>query len=199
MNPRPAGEGPDAGRVGVQFLEEGVDGGVLLWERRVDPPFQALADRFDHALGGVEFGTIGRLEDQGDSLGPATERLMGGGAVPDDGLDPGPRPLRHFGLKIGSAHAQRPGPPEPTPAPIDDEQDVAPLPLILQWLHHLHPHRRPHPPRLADQAQAQFVTEADRLLSCHPRRGEGVGEPPFFQAACATWSALGLTGRGTFG
>jgi hypothetical protein len=55
----PAGEGADAGGVGIQFLEEGINGGVFLWQRGIDEPLDALTNRFNDAFGGVEFGSSG--------------------------------------------------------------------------------------------------------------------------------------------
>src|SRR5215207_567093 len=176
-----------------------MDGGVLVGQGGVDFSFNVQPHRLEDAFGGIEFGAVRRLLNEGDALALDRRRLMGRCPIPDDGLDAGLAPERHGARQAGGRRVERPGPPQPPRPWVDDEHEIAPPPLVLQRLGHLHPDRCPDPPRLADQPQPHLVRPARRLFHRDACVGQRRGQAPFSQASCSAGSTFGVTGRGTLG
>ncbi len=125
-------------------------------------------------------------------------RPVAAGAVPHHRRHPGVAPVGRRGGDLRPFHVGDPRPRQGAPVGRDGQRQIAPLPPHLHPLADLQASRRPHPAHAAAQPHPHLVPPRRGGVGGHPRGGQGVGEPPFFQASCASGDAFSASGRGTF-
>ena len=104
VDPVPAAEATDAGRVGVELFEEGLDLGDLVVEGGVDAAFDVAADLLEEALGRVQLRAVGRQADERQVEVGDVAVAVAGGVVPDEPIEE----VRPPGCRRSSARAPRP-------------------------------------------------------------------------------------------
>src|ERR671918_1372866 len=200
VNPVPPGKGTHSLWVRLQVSQEVLHRLYLLVSGGIYLTLNLSPDLLKYPLRRIEFRTVRWQRYQRHAQLPDPFVPVARRSTPDHGchlrvlLEPSY--CRHHLLP---SHGIQPTPVQLARLGIDHQKQVAPLICQLEPLVHLHPAATPDPPDHAPQSYPHLVGEAQGRFLTYSPSGQGLLQPPFFQAACNSGSALACTGRGTLG